>query len=112
MPAGKGHRIDPDRTGRWTSWITTPGHLVLVKIQRSERLGIRPGHCKRTPRADPPDPGNPQWRAVCRELWLYSRYATLRFFRIENSALIELGADGTPLPARTGNGEIPMSGKG
>jgi hypothetical protein len=78
--------------------ITTRGHVILVTVQRSERLGEpiqkveelyrEPIHRIR----EIPDGG-----PVCRELWLYSRYETLRFFRIENSAVVELGRDGIPL---------------
>ena len=32
--------------------------------------------------------------SVSRELWPYSRYGVLRFFRVEDTGLVELGADG------------------
>ena len=32
--------------------------------------------------------------SVSRELWPYSRYGVLRFFRVEETGLVELGADG------------------
>ena len=32
--------------------------------------------------------------SVSRELWPYSRYGILRFFRVEETGLVELGADG------------------
>ena len=37
--------------------------------------------------------------SVSRELWPYSRYRVLRFFRVEDTGLVELGADGK-LPGR------------
>jgi hypothetical protein len=51
---------------------------------------------------------------VSRELWPYSRYGVLRFFRVGDTGLVELGADGKllsrpakePVPAGC-PGEIP-----
>lgn len=37
--------------------------------------------------------------SVSRELWPYSRYGVLRFFLVEDTGLVELGADGK-LPSR------------
>jgi hypothetical protein len=37
--------------------------------------------------------------SVSRELWPYSRYGVLRFFLVEDTGLIEIGADGK-LPGR------------
>jgi len=34
---------------------------------------------------------------IVRELWPYSRSGTLRFFRVEDSWLLEIGRDGKPL---------------
>jgi hypothetical protein len=51
---------------------------------------------------------------ISRELWPYSRYGVLRFFRVEDTGLVELAADGKLLgkpakePAPAGcPGEIP-----
>ncbi len=35
---------------------------------------------------------------VSRELWLFSRYGVLRFFRVEESVITEIGPDGRVLP--------------
>ncbi len=35
---------------------------------------------------------------VGRELWTYSRYGKLRFFRVDETCLVELGEDGKILP--------------
>jgi hypothetical protein len=104
--------IDQGRDRALDLLITTPGHVILVSIQRSERLGdsilnIVADYREPIQRIREIPGGGP----VCRELWLYSRYETLRFFRIENSALIELGADGMLLPADMGNGENRISGQ-
>ena len=34
---------------------------------------------------------------VIRELWIYSRYSTWRFFCIEDAGIVEICRDGTPL---------------
>jgi hypothetical protein len=34
---------------------------------------------------------------IIREFWPYSKYGTLRFFRVEDSWLLEIGRDGQPL---------------
>jgi hypothetical protein len=34
---------------------------------------------------------------ICREFWGYSRAGTLRFFRVEDACLREIGRDGKPL---------------
>ena len=36
---------------------------------------------------------------VLRELWIYSKYGSLRFFRVEEIWLLEIGTDGLPLGA-------------
>ena len=44
---------------------------------------------------------------VLRELWIYSKYGSLRFFRVEDTWLLEIGPDGMPLGAgagKAGNG--------
>ena len=44
---------------------------------------------------------------VLRELWIYSKYGSLRFFRVEDTWLLEIGPDGLPLgavPANAGTG--------
>lgn len=38
---------------------------------------------------------------VSRELWLFSRYGVLRFFRVEESGISEIGADGKELTKET-----------
>jgi len=45
--------------------------------------------------------------SVSRELWPYSRYGILRFFRVEETGLVELGADGE-LPSRPATELAPV----
>jgi hypothetical protein len=40
---------------------------------------------------------HPAGGPVSRELWLYSRYGMLRFFRVEETGIVEIGADGKEL---------------
>jgi hypothetical protein len=58
---------------------------------------------------------HPAGGPVSRELWLYSRYGVLRFFRVEDAGIMEIGADGKvltvgqviPAPVgRAGSGKI------
>ena len=50
---------------------------------------------------------HPAGGPVSRELWLYSRYGVLRYFRVEDAGIVELYADGSimtaapPVPAAT-----------
>ena len=37
---------------------------------------------------------------ILREFWVYSKFGTLRFFRVEDTWLLEIGRDGLPLAAR------------
>lgn len=46
---------------------------------------------------------------IVREFWPYSKYGTLRFFRVEDSWLLEIGRDGKPL---TEKAEMPRVEKG
>jgi len=41
--------------------------------------------------------GYPAGGPVVRELWLYSRYGVLRFFRVADDGIVEIAADGTLL---------------
>ena len=48
---------------------------------------------------------------ILREFWPYSKYGTLRFFRVEDTRLLEIGRDGLPLAARDPKPEPEKSGK-
>ena len=37
---------------------------------------------------------------ILREFWAYSKFGTLRFFRVEDTWLLEIGRDGLPLADR------------
>lgn len=47
---------------------------------------------------------------IIREFWAYSKYGTVRFFRVEDSLLLEIGRDGRPLAVAEGKpGSGPAS---
>jgi hypothetical protein len=43
---------------------------------------------------------------IIREFWAYSRAGTLRFFRVEDSWLPEIGRDGLPLAGKEGKPRV------
>jgi hypothetical protein len=48
--------------------------------------------------------------SIVREVWPYSRYGVLRFFRVEETGLVELGTDGKMIvtsPKETATAEVP-----
>ena len=46
---------------------------------------------------------------IIREAWFYSKAGTLRFFRVEDSWLLEIGRDGSPLALGDGRaGDEPV----
>ena len=99
MPAGHSScdRQGKDRT--LDILITTSGHVILVTVQRSERLGEsiqkveelfrEPIHRIR----EIPDGG-----PATGSCWLYSRYQTLRFFRIKIPQSLNWAGTGHPFP--------------
>jgi hypothetical protein len=40
----------------------------------------------------------PESARILRELWIYSKHGTYRFFRIGTAGLVEVGQDGMPVP--------------
>jgi hypothetical protein len=78
--------------------ITGNGLFVLVRVQLARRIRTGIGEIEAefadaiaglrlVPRTGP----------VSCELWLYSRHGTLRYFRIEDTRLVEIDCCGTPL---------------
>lgn len=49
---------------------------------------------------------------IVREFWPYSKYGTLRFFRVEDSWLLEIGRDGKPLAEKVEMPRVEKSGTG
>ncbi|HNX16859.1 MAG TPA: hypothetical protein PKM50_00860 [Methanoregula sp.] len=95
---GRVHIIDQGKDRVLDILITTSSQVILVTVGRSEHISepvqkIEEEYRESVCRIRTIPDGGP----VCRELWLYSRYKTLRFFRIVNHGIIELSADGNPL---------------
>ncbi len=74
--------------------IAGSGTLAFVRMRKVQRL-----HCP--PEKIEADLQEEVWMlrripggSVSRELWPYSRYGVLRFFRVGDTGLAELGADG------------------
>ena len=91
-------RHSPGNTGHLM--IAGNGCLAIVTIRKAPRLHETLAEVEK----DFPDalahirivPGG---GPVSRELWLYSRYRVLRFFRVEDDGIVELCSDGKILPA-------------
>jgi hypothetical protein len=49
---------------------------------------------------------------ILREFWVYSKAGTLRFFRVEDSWLLEIGRDGQPLAVKEKPGAGTAAGGG
>jgi hypothetical protein len=91
--------------------ITGNGLFVLVRVRLARRIraGIADiesefadaiGGLRLVPRSGP----------VSCELWLYSKHGILRYFRVENSHLVEIDCYGTPLnPLMPTAGPAPMT---
>lgn len=91
--------------------ITGSGLFVLVRIRLSRKLSARIADIE----ADFRDVIDglrtvPRFGPVSCELWLYSRYGTMRYFRIEDTSIVEIDPFGAPL-VRTGTiAGIPAGG--
>ena len=80
--------------------IVRPGLLAEVRIKRLERIGCTKETLDRDAAAEISGlkmfPSCPQ---ISRELWGISEDYFIRFFRILENGMLELGSDGEPLPA-------------
>jgi len=97
------NRIEPGQHTLLDLVITGPGIFCAVTIRRTRRLRASPseieagfggliGEVRQLPCGDP----------VSREIWWYNRAGHLRFFRVDETALVELAADGQPLTEESG----------
>jgi hypothetical protein len=96
--------------------VSGGGILAIIRLQNAPRLYGTPAEIAREfsdaiARLRLHPAGGP----VSRELWLYSRYGVLRFFRVLGDGIVEIGADGKepaagpvmPAPVgRAGSGKI------
>jgi hypothetical protein len=91
-------RRSPGNTGHMI--IAGNGCLAIVTLQKAQRLhetlaDVEREYREALARIRRVPGGGP----VSRELWLYSRYGVLRFFRVEDAGIVELCSDGKILPA-------------
>ncbi|MDD1693565.1 MAG: hypothetical protein LUQ71_02455 [Methanoregula sp.] len=81
--------------------ISGEGKVIFVRIRRAVPFLSTPveleaefhgliNHLRRIPGSGP----------VAREFWIYSKKDSLRFFRVEDTGLVEIGRDGLPLPLK------------
>jgi hypothetical protein len=47
-----------------------------------------------------------------REFWIYSKKGSLRFFRVDDAGLVEIGRDGLPLPLHENSDPTGKTGTG
>ena len=94
--------------------IAVDGKIIFVRLRRADPFRRTPeeldaeNHESLAPTRSITASAN-----VIREFWVYSKYGSLRFFRVEDTWLLELGRDGLPLaapvtpavPGESGNGE-------
>jgi len=110
----RGRVMEIVQTGETTAAfiIAADGKIIIVWIRRADPF-------RRTPEEFDAEnheqltlfrsfPGSAD---IIREFWVYSKYGTLRFFRVEESRLLEIGRDGLPLAARGGKPGPEKSGK-
>jgi hypothetical protein len=80
--------------------ISGSGILAIVRIVSASRLhGTPAGISAEFPDAIRGLRLHPAGGPVSRELWLYNRYGQLRFFRVEDGGIVEIGADGRVMAA-------------
>ena len=95
--------IEPGQNTLLDLVITGPGIFCAVIIRRTHRLRaslpeIETEFCDLIDEVRQLLGGDP----VSREIWWYNRAGHLRFFRIDETALVELAADGSTLTENTG----------
>jgi len=111
----RGRVMEIVQTGETTAAfvIVADGKIIIVGIRRAEPFRRTPGELD----AENHEPlalfrSFPGSADIIREFWVYSKYGTLRFFRVEESRLLEIGRDGLPLAARGVKPGPGKSGKG
>jgi hypothetical protein len=86
------------------------GCLAMVRVRKARRLhgtvaGIEADFSGAVIRGRTIPCGGP----VSRELWLYSRFCVMRFFRITDTGLTEIDRHGRPLVTATAGPAVPAT---
>jgi hypothetical protein len=87
-----------DRENRCDFMIVGNGNLVFVQVRKARRVGctweeMEREFCEQIMRLR----SFPSSVSVTRELWTYTRYRIWRFFRIDDTTIMEISQDGKPL---------------
>jgi hypothetical protein len=81
--------------------IVADGRVFFVYIRRADPFRVTPVVMEAENRAELERIRSlPSSTDIVREIWFYSRSGTLRFFRVEDSWLLEIGRDGLPLAVK------------
>jgi hypothetical protein len=78
--------------------IAGNGNLIFVQVRKARRVGstrevMEREFCEPVMRLR----SFPSSVSVTRELWTYTRYRSWRFFRIDDTTIVEICQDGKPL---------------
>ncbi|HWS21206.1 MAG TPA: hypothetical protein VN227_01035 [Methanoregula sp.] len=87
-----------NRENRCDFMIVGNGDLVFVQVRKARRVGttreeMEREFCEPVMRLR----SLPSSVSLTRELWTYTRYGVWRFFRIDDTAIVEICQDGNPL---------------
>ena len=87
-----------NRENRCDFMIVGNGNLVFVQVRKARRAGgtreeMEREFCEQIIRLR----SFPSSVSVTRELWTYTRYRIWRFFRIDDTTIVEICQDGKPL---------------
>jgi hypothetical protein len=93
--------------------IVSDGKVFFVYIRRADPFRVTPAEMETENRAVLATTRSLLGSAwIIREFWPYSRAGTLRFFRVEDSWLLEIGRDGQPLAEKEKPGPGTAAGSG
>ena len=93
--------------------IVADGKVYFIYIRRADPFRVTPAEMETENREVLATIRTlPHSADIIRELWPYSKAGTLRFFRVEDSWLLEIGRDGLPLAAKKKRSHAPATGGG
>jgi hypothetical protein len=93
--------------------IVADGKVFFVYIRRADPFRVPPAEMEAENREVLAMIRSlPASADIVREFWPYSKAGTLRFFRVEDSWLLEIGRDGSPLAGEEKPGPVTIAGGG